>query len=295
MELFTQLGLKEVASIAGTLGVSTDVLSLQDTIEVNGKRYYYEKEGNKLTILGDGGKKFTIEIDYSSRRGKDYQDRDVVYLSHELKSKFTFPNGEGIILYNDISLNPGYEAFENVQRHNLMDGLKTTYTDETGTTIASFPLGLNKIHLLSNDTAYEFTDKGIITGNRTITVEGDKLISISGEEVPEFDELKSFDLESERAKIENFMQTTDLHSFTKEILEDAKRKLESKGRYTKKVIDYYGNDLKQVQRAVAVREKIEKGIQEGIISPEVLDAVGTHLRKKVFEIKNEDHTGYGHK
>ena len=287
--MFVRLGLKEVADVIKTLGISSDIMYLHGNIDVNGKLYIYEKKGNQLTITGEDGKSVTIGINYSEEKAKDYQNRDVLYLKHEVSIDYKLEDGHHITFYRDIPLERGYESFENVNRHDLLSGVKTGYVGKDGEE-ASFSVGLNKVCFNGSKKVYEFTSDGIICGNRLITVDGGQLVSISGEVTPGLDEAKSFDLIKERAKIENFLKSgVQLHPFTREMLKDAYRKLDRKDRYAKDIIHYYDEEIGEVRKALEVRNNIISGIDTAI-DPAAIDKAASAFREIVIKQKHPEST-----
>ena len=282
MEIFTKLGLKEVASIIGTMGKNTDkdVISEND-IFVDGKKYSYYKMGNELIICDDEGIKNKIKINYSKTQGKDYRNNDITYLNHEVSIDYILENGDFINIYNNIGLDEGYETFENVNRHDLINGVRTKYCDSKGKELASFTLELGKICLKDNNKVYEFTDTGILSGNRVISLDGERLISISGFDAPTKEEAESFNINKEKEIIRDFLKTNpNIHSFTKEILEDSIGKLDRKERYAKDIINYYNDDLKEIKKAINIREKLINYFENDNDFSKVLDTIDKDFKQK---------------
>ncbi len=276
MELFIKLGLKEICYIVNRMGLTTDVEYLEGNLEVDGIKYHYEKRGNEVVIADENNKKVRVGINYTEEPTKDNYGRTVVYVKHEISVDYSLENGEYLNLYNNISLDLGYESFENVQRHDLMSGLRTRFFSNKGEEVASLSIGLDKICLAGSNQIYEFNDGGILVGRKFISEDGQTLISISGVETPAKELIDSFDVEKEKAKIDRIInESSDLHPFSIESLEDAKRLLDRRERYVKDINDYYNKDIENVKKAIAVRERIISSLEKGFIDAKGIDAVAS--------------------
>ena len=282
METFVKFGLKEVANIIGLLGKSTDVKELDvKDIEIDGKKYGYYKIGNALVIYDESGKSVKIKVNHTQEKTKDYKNMDVIYDVHEVFMDYQLENGDIISLKNQIALDGGYEAFENVQRHDLLSGLGLKYVDRTGKKLASFSIGVDKVCLGEEKKIYEFNYDGIVCGNRLLSLEGDKLLSIGGSEVPSREEVESFNIDEQRDIIDNFLvEAKGLHPFTREVIEDAYRKLDRKDRYAKDIKEFYTKDINEIREVIAVRQKIMDAIENDLISYEALETIANNYKNK---------------
>lgn len=277
MELFVDLGLKEIASIISRMGLTTDVDICGD-VELNGIKYNYEKIGNTFIISDSQGRETRISINYQEQMGKDAYNRDVRYIKHDVSIDYLLDNGEFINLSNDISLDPGFESFENIHRHDIIKGLRCKYCDKDGKTIASFGLDIDRICLKDDRNIYEFNKDGITCGNKTISLDGNELLSISGEEIPNIDTVLSFDLEKEQDKIRNIINSNEsLHPFTVEALEDTIRLLDRKNRYVKNIVTYYNTDIKEVRKAIKIRKNISDSLENKLIDKDALELVSNEF------------------
>ena len=212
MELFKDLGLKEICGIIGTLGKNTSIQNIQNVIEVDGKKFYYEKDGNLLTIYGPDRSSCSIYINYFIGEQKR-DDRKAIFIKHHVDIKQKSKEGNIIRMKNDFSLNPGYESFENIERHDLMKGLDLQYNDE-----ADFNLGLSRIDLKRNNQRYEFTSIGIKYGKKELLIDGDDIISEEPIRVEDLKGLKEALLI--RNSIENDVKNA---SINKEVLDHIDR------------------------------------------------------------------------
>lgn len=282
METFVKLGLKEVANIIGILGLSTDIKELEEKdFEINGKKYGYYKIGNAVVIYDEDGKSVKVKVNHTQEKTKDYKNMDVIYDNHEVFMDYQLENGDIISLKNQIALDGGYEAFENVHRHDLLSGLSLKYVDKTGKKLASFSVGVDKVCLGEERKIYEFNHDGIVCGNKLLTLEGDKLLSIGGTEVPSREEVESFNINEQREIIDKFLtEVKGLHPFTRETLEDAYRKLDRKDRYAKDIKEFYSKDINEIREAIAVRQRIMDAIENDLIDYEALEVIGNELRNK---------------
>lgn len=282
MELYIDLGLKEIASIINRMGLTTDT-NLSGEVELNGKKYFYEKVGNKFTVTDSDNKQTIININYSSVNEKDAYNRDVTYDKHEVSIDYLLENGEIINLSNIIPLDSGYESFENVHRHDLISGLRTKYCDVDGKEIASFNLGLNEICLKDNNIKYIFDEEGIKYNNVVLSLDGNTLVSISGEEIPSKELISSFKLKDEQDKIERIIiDNKDLHPFTKEELENTLRKLDRRERFVKKVEGFYNEDIKNIRKVIDIRNRIINGIENSILPKDGLEEVENDFYKNTM-------------
>lgn len=283
MELFIDLGLKEIASIIQILGESTDLEDFIETVNVNGNDIRIIKDDNSVIINSLDGRNMSISIDYSEEETALYYKK-ATFINHKVNIIYYLDDGSQIELSNNIPLERGYKGFTNVQRHDLMKGLKCKYISNDGKE-ASFTLDLNKICLKDNNKVYEFTDKGIVCGNKVVSLDGNDLLTVSGTEVPEIKTLTSFDVEKEKEKIENIINTTEeLHSFTIDALKDAERLLDRRERYVKDLFDFYNRgDLLAVRNAIDTRDRIMDAVDNEIIKPNELESVSNSLRSKYLE------------
>ena len=287
MELFNILSLKEIADIISTLGEShRNIYHMCGTIRLEDKVIFYENKDNELSIQSSTGEKTKIRISFSSKETEDYNGRKITFLSHECFIDYYLHDGSVISLYNQLSLPNGYEGFENVQRHDLLKGLRVKYYDKDGiegavplTSDIYISVSANKICLDGNK-IFEFTEEGIKYGNKLITLDGDKLV-LSG--APSLENAESFDLEKEKERIEKFAKMDcDIHPFTKEVLETATiRELTRKQRTADSVKTFYEEDIKDVRRAIKIRTDFIRDIENGILSSEELEQVARQFRQEV--------------
>ena len=286
MELFNILSLKEIADIISTLGEShRNIYHMCGTIRLDNKVIFYENKDNELRIQSSTGEKTAIRISYSSKETEDYNRRKMTILCHECFIDYYLRDGSIISLYNKLSLPKGYDGFENVQRQDLINGLRIKYYDKDGiegdfplTSDITISISANKI-CLDGHKVFEFTDKGIKYSNYLITLKGDKLV-LSG--APSLEDAKSFDLEKEKERIEKFAKMDcDIHPFTKEVLETAARTLSGKQRTADSVKTFYEEDIKDVRRAIKIRTDFIRDIENGILSSKELEQVARRFRQEV--------------
>ena len=279
MEIFTNLGLKEISSIINRMGVITGT-DVSGEIEYDGVKYNYEKSDNNFIITSSNGKMVKISINYNQREGKDDYNRDIPIVNHEVSIDYLLRNEDYINLSNNIDLEPGYESFERIHSSDIINGLRTKYCDNTGKEVASFGLDLHRICLKDNDQIYEFNENGITCGKRVITLDGSTLVSVSGGETPSRELAESFDLKKEQEKLQKILdERKDLHPFTVEAVEDSIRKLDRRERYVKDIVDYYNTDIKDVRRAIDIRNKL-LDVQEDIIDRRALNEIADDFCEK---------------
>lgn len=285
MEEFVKLSLKEMASIISTLGVGHDVPRIDNTnLLINGKIYTYEKDGDKATITCEDGKKVEVSVKATTEERQAYGNVVMTVAQHETNIDYFLEDGGKLRLTNHIPLEAGYEAFENVRRHDLMRGLGLKYIDKQGNPQVSSEIEVNKVCLEGSPTTYEFTEQGIKVGNKLVTLDGNKLISISGEPTPSVEEVYSFDKEVEKRKLEGIIEDNpDLHKFTKERIEEAIRKLDITERSCKRVEDFYTEDIKGVRGAIAFRNYLLYVIQNNLMQADDLSVLAADFYKKVKE------------
>lgn len=303
MDLLTELGLLEVAKIIQTLGTHTDTKELEGRVFVDGVECRYFKNGNSFSVYTSDDKKMCVAIDattkivrnnygegtfinigrHSEPDGKDTKpfERTVKYCSHDVLIDYSLADGSTLALSGGLSLPEGYIGFENVQRHDLRDGLGVKYFNQDGQQEASFSIGLGKIVLDELHTTYEFDHDGIHIGNKVITLDGGELLSISGTPTPKREVAASFDLEKEQEKVDKLLKDANLHPFTRARLEDAKGKLVMDSRYAKGIEEFYDKDIAGVRKAIAIRSKVIDSLEKGFVGEKELSAVADDFSKKI--------------
>lgn len=211
VELFTDLGLKEICGLIAILGTNTDIESIQDTITIDGKKYYVEKNGNTITIVGPNNSSCRVSINYSEDEQEE-NNRKVIYINHNVD--IDVKHGDNTInMKNNLVLDLGYKAFENTYRHDLMRGLKLDFNKE-----ADFNLGLSRIHLNENNKDYGFTSIGITEGNKELLIDGD---SIKVDPSIKIDDLEG--MKKALLTRNSIISTVKESSITPEVLEEVER------------------------------------------------------------------------
>ena len=288
MELFIDLGLKEIAGIINRMARTGNIDNVNGEVySEDGTKYSYEKNGNEFRIFSDDGKETKVKINSERIPWNNIFGDEVVRNKNKVYISYKLDDENSINLYNDISLHNDYIGFEDVARHDLMYGLSCKYSSSDKEK-ASFSLGLEMLCLKDgkSDETYEFTNNGIRNGNKIITIDGDNLVSLKGNDVPSLDVLKSFDLDKEQEKLKKFLNDNkDLHPFTREAIEDASRKLGCKKRYAEDIINYYDEDMKKVKKAISLRNNIIDSVKSKIIDKDVLDLVNQD-----YYFKTSNHT-----
>lgn len=244
-------------------------------LEVN-----YSKNGNSMTITTNDGRKMCIAIDASTKIGKDSRNNVVRYVTHDVFMDYSIRDGSSLVLSNSLALPEGYDGFEGVQRHDLKDGLRTKFVDKDGKEEATFNLDLTKVCLIKNNRVYEFTKDGILYGNKLISLDGDKLLAISGFDTPSLETAKSYNSEEEKAKVRKVIEEGNFHPFTVNALEGTIRELDKQKRYASGIIDFYENDLGDIRKVIAIRSKIMDSLEKGFIGEKELSLVDKDFSKK---------------
>lgn len=199
-----------------------------------------------------------------------------MFLNHSVAINYCLEDGSRLELTNNLSLDEGYGGFSDVQRHDLLDGLKTKYYDQEGKEAAFFSRELERVHLTGNNITYEFTDEGIICGNKKVTLDGEELLFESRKEVENFDVVK------EKNRIEKFIQDNgDMHKYTREALEKSLKHLDKKAAYTKEIASFYNDDIKNVRRAISIRNKVLSAVKNEIMNVTELADIGIALRNNI--------------
>ena len=278
MENFVKLGLQEICGIMGTLGRTTEVESLRKEYEVDGITYTCNKEGNTLVIASSDGRVMSIGINaYTEVDDKD-PNRIIKYCHHKANIDYYLSNGEKISLSNDLGLYEGYDQYENVERHHLMDGLEKKYIDKNGKEIATFDLE-GKSVTLANHKKYEFLDNGIKFGDYLLSLDGKELLLIRDKKASTREEAERFDLEEERKMIDSVIEGYDLHEYSKEALRSASINLELKDSYAKEITRFYNEELKDVRKAINIRTKVLRAFDEDAITHEALYPISFQFHK----------------
>ena len=281
MENFIKLGLQEITGIMGTLGRTTNIESLNKEYEVDGITYSCIKDGNNLVITSSDGRAMSIGI--NAYTIVDDKNPDIKYDHHEVNIDYYLSNGERINLFNDIGLYEGYDQYENVARHDLMKGLVLTYIDKYCRKVATFNLDTSRIDLPNHKT-FEFTPEGIKYGNKTLSLDGKELILIGSEKASSKEEAERFDIEDERKMIDSFINGYDLHEYSKEVLRDAYTNLDRKDWYAKEITRFYNEDLKDVRKAINVRNKINRAFDNDVITNDALYPISFNFHKDAMGI-----------
>ena len=276
MNDYDKLGFSEIAQLVGQLGLTTNIKKMFiDNIEVDGKKYTYEKTGNQLRIRDENGKGVDILIDYSKEtKEKDDMTTETI-MKHEVFIDYLLASGNLLSFYNNIGLYEGYRTFENVARDSLVRGIRTFYCDQDGKELANFSGGDKKICLKDTGHTFEFTDKGIEWDKKVVSADGNVLISIKDEPVENIEDYYSFDIEKERVIFKDIIEQfkEKAHKFTLEELETILTRLERRDRNVKGVIEICEKDLPEARRAIQIRNEVRDAIDNNCITPEVLRVI----------------------
>ena len=279
MNTISKLGLKEICYIINLMGVSELVNDFDGEVEVDGKKYYYRKSGNEMVIRDDDCKMVRVGLGYRTVQDKDYYGRDVTYVKHEITIDYQLEDGLYIRLYNNVSLDPGFKSFNKVSSEDLRTSPKVYNSNDEE--IGQFSLNLDRISFGSSKEIVEFNNDGIVCGRKVLSPDGRTLLSISNDPVPTKEEVMSFDIEKEYKNIDELIENSNgLHPFTIEVLEDAKRALTRKARYSDKVKDFYQNGIKDVEYVIEFRKAIMEVLNKGLIDPNGIIAVANDFYDK---------------
>lgn len=156
MEVFMKLGLKEVANVIKTLGVSTEIPYMHGNVDVDGKLHIYEKKGNRLTITSEEGKYVGVEVDCQVVERRDIHGNSFELPQHKVYFEYGLANGQLLAFSKELVLDGLYEGFEDVNRHDLLTGTDTRYVDRDGNDVASFSTELTNIQLPNSENTYIF-------------------------------------------------------------------------------------------------------------------------------------------
>ena len=282
-EMFIKLGLKEISDTFGIIGVANEIDRASGVVDLGNQMIDYGKHGNKLIIATSDGRRIDANVVISKRKEKDNRNNDVERFYHEVSADYYLKKGDKIRIYNEFVLDGGYESFENIQRHDLMKGLRTSYIDKDGKEVATFNIGLDKVCLKDNNLIYEFTNDGIKYKNKLVSLDGNGLLTVNGNPVPSKEDLESFDYNKEYDKLFELINNNEgLHKFTAEALLEAPRKLSARNREIKNYKDYYSNEIDNVREAISLRNRMIEGMEKEIIKPEELELVNRDARKELI-------------
>ena len=267
MKTIDQLGLNEVCYIVNLMGVTELISDYDGEVEVDGKKYYYRKNGNEMVIRDEDNKMLRVALRYAKEPGKDFYGRDVTFIKHEVTVDYELTTGEYIRLFNNVSLDTGFESFNKVRSEDLRTSPKV-YNSSNDEELGQFSLALDRICVGKSKDIVEFNDKGITCGRKVVSPDGKRLLTISNDPVPTKEEVMSFDIEKEYEKIDELIASSKgLHPFTLEVLEDAKRALTRKARYSDKVKEFYTDGIREVEYAIEFRKAIMEILDHGLIDP----------------------------
>ena len=278
--MFEKIGLKEIASLISVMGESFGTGVYSGEVEVDGKKYTYDKEDDLMVIKCDDGRKMSIKLNSTTERVRDNLNREVVYCNHDVNVDYYKEDGSRINLYTKLALNEGYEGFEGVQRHDLLRGLEVNRINSCGKKEASFDLELNKVSFGEDYNKYVFTPTGIEHGNNFISLDGEELVLMYGSKIPSKELIDSFDAKKEKAKVELLANEMGLHDFTTSIVKKTLDQIDTKDNYISSIRKFYKEETKDVRKAIKLREEAQKDMDKYTFGPEPLEKMSTIIRQE---------------
>ena len=276
--MFEKIGLKEIAAIVSVMGESYGTGPIIGEVEVDGKIYSYDKEDDITVVTCSDGRKMSIKINSTTERERDSFNREIVYCNHDVNVDYYKEDGSRINLYNKLSLNEGYEGFEGVQRHDLLAGLAVNRINACGKKEASLNIDLSKVTMGDDYNKYVFTEKGIEHGNNLISLDGEELKMIFGSKIPDKALIDSFDAEKEKAKVEKLAFEMGLHDFTSSIIKKTLDQIDTRNSYIQSIRKFYKEEIKDVRKAIKLREETSKDMDKYTIEAEPLEKIATNIR-----------------
>lgn len=208
-----------------------------ENIEFNNNKYNMHYNNGNLLIKYDNGKKVNLTISKHSTRAKDGYSKTWEETWIESTIRYELNNGEFI-------------SFNSKNISNIINDIlvKIYYGNESQ----------NKINLdwdLQPKCITINEHGNILYKNYLISCDLGEIISINNKKLPTYDNLMKLDAKSDIKKIEEFVETSKLSTFSIDILKKSIEHIEEKGEEYKEIIDKYKETLTTVRTLLQIQEK----------------------------------------
>lgn len=299
MELFTKLGIKEIAGIIDTMAKykMDGTRFTKDSFELDGIKYDYLLDDNNLVVKSSDGRSMNIIINAETKEFKYNNYTNAKVLTSELNINYYMPTGDVINLYKDnIAVREeGYKGFEGIPRHEIIHGMKTFLIGKDGKAKSRFNLELNEVYLDDEYKTYNFGPDGISFDNRLVTLDGKELLVINNQKIKDLDEMVSFNGAKEKFILSRIIHSDrDLHPYTKRIIEDETfKKIDIKNKEVEDVKKFYDEDARKLRKVIAMRNEMIDNVEKYTYKEKEIEALDKSFRdnyKKDKDIKIKKYT-----
>ena len=289
--------LEGICCLFNILGEANNIEKLNiSEIVFNDKVYSIEKENDALIIKCSDGRCLNLKIyTYSWEEGDDFHtytcDKSVA------ECQYFLPNGNIIKFIRDEHYFKNPDFYKKLNSYKFAESLKVNYVIPNRCTIKQassldFPSwDFNELETDRGD-YFDFESNGIIyRGNYLLSKDAKNLLSIKGKNVLPLEEVKKFNVEQEKEKLEKLLKDNDsFHPYTVEVLLDAIANLKNKERYVNEILNFYLEDIPLSQDVLDAREDITTRINNYIFSKEELSLFVNSLLQDInVNIKTDNY------
>jgi len=278
MDIYDKLNLNEIVEIVKLIANTTDINEFEKKLYIGDIDYDIIKYDNTIIISSSEGKKLEVSLE-SKKVKKIIQNRDITYLNNYVNVKYKLNDNEKLNLISKISLDDNFDVFKYIERDNLYENYLFNYLNDD-VVKACMSIDLSTIRL-DKYKVYDFYGDSVIEGNKEISLNNDKLIKLSGRNIPNMDVINSFDLNNEKQKLNDFLEKKDIHPFTKELVEEIDKLLDIKQKFVEDVKNFYKYDIKEFEKVKLINKSITSGINKNFFTKDelslIIDSVGYYL------------------
>ena len=208
-----------------------------ENIEFNNNKYNMHYNNGNLLIKYDNGKKVNLIISKHSTRATDGYSKTWQETWIESTIRYELNNGEFI-------------SFNSKNISNIIhDILVKIYYGNKSQSKVNLDWNLQPKCITINEHG------NILYKNYLISCDLGEIISINNKKLPTYDNLMKLDAKSDIKKIEEFVETSKLSTFSIDILKKSIEHIEEKGEEYKEIIDKYNETLTTVRTLLQIQEK----------------------------------------
>jgi len=285
MDIYKYLNLNGVVDIVRLIADNSNISQASCTFENNGVNYQVCKKDNSISIKSDDGKYMQIEVDAISisDSNPDYKD---IYIS----SMYLLNNNSYITMISHPMLEGNFSNLSSIARHNLFEEYTIDYSNSNKEIEGSVSLDFNQIRVYGKDGVsrrYSFTPNGIGNAEITTTLDGDTLLALDGNELPEDTVLMSFNPTMEKKKLHNSYDGEDIHPFMKEFIQYADDFIDRKKAYVDRISNYYAHEKNIIKKAIDIRNNLINSSNKMFTSEELNNCING-LQEDINKRKNNN-------
>lgn len=281
--------LEGICSLFNILDGANDIEKLNiSEIVFNDKVYSIEKENDALIIKCSDGRCLNLKIcTYPYIEGDDFH----TYTGERRVAEchYFLPNGNIIKFIHDPFFD--YCDYKKINAFNFISNLYVNYVIPNRGTIKPSVRSRWDFNKLEIDGGgyFDFESNGIIyRGRYLLSKDAKRLLSIDGENVLPLEEVKKFNVEQEKEKLEKLLKDNDsFHPYTVEVLLDAIANLKNKESYVNEILNIYLEGIPLSQDVLDAREDITTRINNYIFSMEELSLFVNSLAQEIKKIYDE--------